>query len=490
MRNCCVFVFRRDLRLCDNTALMQTLTEKNANVVVPIFILNDAQLDPKQNPYHSKNAVRFMIESLHSLDDQLRHAGSRLLVFHAGAGGESAGEKETLQKIVAALETAHGLRTTCIASNADITPYARRRDEALRAWAASAGIRAVSVEGDYTMHQLGAAKTNKGTAFEVFTPYYRKAMRMDVASPTPFVPKAASLALFDGGRARTPGELTRSDMDAFVAPRTAAQAAASSATGGGRERALKILDAIRLNRKAVCGAYEAHHDFPAREATTRLGAYLKFGCVSVREAYAAVKQGCGRQSKLMEQLFWREFYYNVAHAFPETLAGQVGGRNAFVRHRYERARWNERADDLRRWKEGRTGVPFVDAAMRCLAETGWLHNRARMVVAMFLVRDLEIDWRLGERHFATCLVDYDPVNNNQGWCWALSYRRKLSPFRQAERFDPKCEFIRRWVPELRDVPDADVFAWPTRYEKYTKQTAYPPPMMSKKRNPPSAKKQT
>jgi deoxyribodipyrimidine photo-lyase len=242
---------------------------------------------------------------------------------------------------------------------------------------------------------------------------------------------------------------------------------------GGRQHALAILEGI-INGGAT--SYNKYRDFPAKDCTTKLGAYLKFGCLSPREVYKVIKKTCGVGSVLLSQLFWREFYYNVAYFFPEVLKGQVGGKSTYIRGKYEKtnANWNDNQEQFDAWKEGRTGFPIVDAAMRCMNQTGWMHNRLRMIVAMFLVRDLNVDWRKGERYFATQLVDYDVVNNNQGWLWSVVYRRKLNPFKQTGKFDDQCEFIKKWIPELKDVPVLDIIVWWDKGEGYPQ---YPSPMI-------------
>jgi deoxyribodipyrimidine photo-lyase len=243
---------------------------------------------------------------------------------------------------------------------------------------------------------------------------------------------------------------------------------------GGRTRALAILDGIR---KGTFKTYQKHRDFPAKEATTKLGAYIKFGCISPREIYLVAKTALGRNSLLIQQVLWREFYYNIAYHFPEVLQGQLPGKKSmYIRGKYEKSNWNVSDDYFQKWADGNTGFPIVDAAMRCLNLTGWMHNRLRMIVAMFLVRHLNIDWRKGEKYFATKLVDYDAINNNQGWCWCLTYRRTLNPFKQTGKFDPQCEFIKKWVPELRDVPVVDIIVWWEKSADYA-STQYPKMMI-------------
>ena len=457
MSSSCVFIFRRDLRVYDNTALNAAAKWASSvgNVtVIPIFIFNDNQALPKRNKYFSQHAFSFLIKALQDLAQQLKRLGGRLFVFRAVNGDEC----NVLQSVIGSL---HG--TVTVAFNADITPYAKERDAKIHAWCEARNIQIIAPTSDTTIMPLGAVTTGKGTTFEVFTPFYRKALK--VIAPLP-----EGLPRNVGWHVQPiHGQMTWSALG-----RVGIKETVGLVRRAGRHHALWLLENIKRGK---CKNYNAHHDVPHRDATTHLSASLKFGCISPREAYKVASDSCGHSSLLVQQLLWREFYYNLAIAYPEMLGGQVRRENLFPKGRFAGIEWNTDAALIHRWKTGTTGVPFVDAAMRCLEQTGWLHNRARMVVAMYLVRDMGVDWRVGERHFATKLVDYDPVNNNQGWCWALSYRRKLNPFRQAARFDPDCHFIKEWVPELHDVPSPDIIAWDTRHEKYTRTVDYRSPII-------------
>ncbi|PNH04446.1 Deoxyribodipyrimidine photo-lyase [Tetrabaena socialis] len=230
--------------------------------------------------------------------------------------------------------------------------------------------------------------------------------------------------------------------------------------------------------------YEATRDELFAE-TTRLSVYLKFGCVGVREVFRAVVQAHGVGHALIRQLFWRAFYDQVAYHFPGVLAGQVtpGKSNESLNRKYDEIRWVSSQPLFDAWCAGRTGFPIVDAGMRQLLATGYMHNRVRMVSANFLVKVLHIDWRLGERFFAQNLVDYDPSSNSGGWQWASGggadsqqYYRVFSPWLQAEHHDPGCVYIKRHIPELSTVPVADILAWHSAHVKHS--TPYPPPIVA------------
>lgn len=440
MSSVCIFIFRRDLRLSDNTAFCEACNacrEKGLSMV-PMFIFNESQINPSKNAYFSNNQVQFMVQSLRDLEKQLKDVGGVLHFAHA---------EDDIEVLV---EISKKINVKLVAFNKDITPFALKRDAAISDWCKTNGVGVVAGE-DYTLMPMDAVKTQQGKAYEVYTPFYKVAVQRPVASPKAVpnpVPKFLTHTLLKSAR----------DLDSYYTPNSWVS------QHGGRTSALAILDALKAGKFKE---YEADRNFPAKDGTTKLSAALKFGCVSPREVYHAAVRAMGKGSVLVSQLLWREYYYNIAYHYPEVLQAQVGKKhNTHVRGRFEDMRWNASERDFTKWCQGMTGVPIVDAAMRCLNKTGWMHNRLRMIVAMYLVRDLKIDWRKGEKYFATQLVDYDAANNNQGWCWVLLYRHKLSPWVQTQRFDKDCEFIKAWVPELKDVPVKDILAWKTRWRDH------------------------
>jgi deoxyribodipyrimidine photo-lyase len=269
--------------------------------------------------------------------------------------------------------------------------------------------------------------------------------------------------------------------------RSAALPTASSSHGEGGGAAMPVggerAARTRL-REFLAGAvrhYVRDRNRPDLDGTSRLSPYLRFGAISARHCIAAALALAGGErgaaagaQKWVDELVWREFYVALLDQHPRVLRG------AF-RSEFERVQWNDDDDGLRAWREGRTGYPFVDAAMRQLVQTGWMHNRARMVVASFLTKDLLLDWRLGERVFMQHLVDGDPASNNGGWQWSAStgtdaqpYFRIFNPVLQGEKFDPRGDYVRRFVPELRDVPTR----WIHRpWEAPAPPRQYPPPIV-------------
>ncbi len=401
-----VLVHRRDLRTVDNAALDRLRLTHPGLRVVHAFVLDPRQSDPRRNPYYGRRAFRFMMECVRGIE------GVEIL----RGGDESA---------LARLRRKHGGDwPRAVAFNLDYTPFARARDARLVAWCAAQGIDVVTAE-DYTLFPRGLLRPNKKTHYEVFTPFYRRALAQ----------------LDDDGAVMS---TTRRGVD-------------DEGASPHRRAALAILARVRAGEFRT---YGRDREFPALDRTTRLSVYLKFGCVSVREAMSAAR--ASGSPELVRELLWREFCAQLVAGTPRVLAGQAAGaRNESVRA--DRA-WVVAAPTLlRRWKDGTTGFPIVDASMRCLNATGFLHNRCRMIVASFLCKDMRVDWREGERYFATQLIDYDPASNSFGWQWSAGvgadappFSRVFNPWLQSAKYDADAAFIRRWVPELRAVAPAHV----------------------------------
>ncbi len=416
-----LFIFRRDLRLHDNTALHQAL--RLSTQVIPCFIFDPRQIEP--HPYQSKPGLQFMLQSIDGLQQQLQEAGGKLALYHALPG-----------QVVKQLAERQQIQAVFI--NRDYTPFSRRRDDQLADVCKQLGI-ALHAFPDSLLNEPELAVKNDKTPYKVFTAFYNHARQIPVALPQALV-KWNFLAT-DSGFA----------IDQLALPQ------AESVIKGGRKQALAILD--RLGDYAD---YQNTRDFPALDATSKLSAHLKFGTCSIREVYYAVTERLGSEHPLLRQLYWRDFFTHIAYHFP-----QVFGR-AFL-EKFADLYWDNNPDYFQAWCDGKTGFPIVDAGMRELNATGYMHNRVRMIAASFLVKDLHIDWRWGERYFAQHLVDYDPCVNNGNWQWAAStgcdaqpYFRIFNPWRQQLKFDPDCRYIYRWLPELRDFSPKTIHQWDKR----------------------------
>lgn len=410
---------RRDLRLSDNAALSAAL--RAAERVVPVFVV-----DPTlwHSPYVGQKRGAFLLGGLRALDAELRTRGSYLVV----RAGDPVAALAALQA-----ETGAG----AVYAEADVSPYARRRDVRVAAQLSLHLIAGV------TVHPPGTVLKRDGTPYTVFTPFSRAWL----ALPLP-----------------TAGELLAAPVQV---PTPAGIASAPWPDLPLPEPAFPPGEAEAQRRLAAFTAHAIYHyaeqrDRMAQEATSRLSPYLRFGMLSARqavvaalEAQAAAGDEEARQSAKtwLNELLWREFYAHILYHFPQV-------RRESFRPALRGIPWENDPARFAAWCEGRTGYPIVDAGMRQLAATGWLHNRARMIVAAFLTKDLLIDWRWGERFFMQQLLDGDPAANNGGWQWAAGtgtdaapYFRVFNPVRQGEKFDPEGTYVRRWVPELARVPE-------------------------------------
>lgn len=457
-----IFIFRRDLRTQDNVGLTNLIQDvPKSEKVVPIFIFNKKQIDPKLNPYYSKNCVEFMVQSLESVQKDVK------LHFY------------DTDNDIQVLEELHKHRGGIkrIYFNIDFTPFAIKRDEAILEWCKAHNVVCKTFE-DYTLLPLNTLTTGAGTYFSVFTPFYRKFLA-NISK----VPKVTHTSLLKAKMYNGPylGNVQPQEINVYYDKNKNDKLFVK----GGRDNALKILKKIKA--KMHFENYDKDRDYPSLDGTTRLSAYLKFGCVSIREAFETLRDTYGLEHGLVRELIWRDFYANCLFNKPRVLNGQIDSSkgNLAFKEKYDDIKWETNDEWFKKWCEGKTGVPLVDAAMRQLNTTGWMHNRCRMVVACFLVKDMLVDWREGERYFATQLVDYDPSSNNGGWQFCSStgvdaqpYFRIFNPYTQSQRFDVEAKYIKQWVPELADVPAKDIHRWDLVNQVYQEKTTYPVPMLN------------
>jgi deoxyribodipyrimidine photo-lyase len=398
-----IFIFHRDLRIEDNIAL-NSLLQKNNIKVLPIFIFNPQQIYAKNNEYFSNNAVQFMIESLEDLEKSVH------INYYEG------NDIDILKK----LSKKYNIK--CIAFNKDYTPFARKRDDIIADWCKDQDIQLITEE-DYTLFPMGSILNGSNKPYQVFTPFYRACKKQRVNRP--FTEKIKSTDIIVDVKSFNKRRYYEENKDISV--------------HGGRRLALFRLKNTMKN-------YAKTRNLPSLEGTTRLSAYIKFGCVSIREVY----HNYSKNAALQRELIWREFYAHIMYHFPHIIG------NSF-KQKYDRIKWSNNKEWFKKWCNGETGFALVDAGMNQLNQTGWMHNRVRMVVAMFLTKDLLIDWRWGEKYFATKLVDYDPASNNGGWQWSAStgtdaqpYFRIFNPDLQIKKYDKDFEYIKRWNPKYTE----------------------------------------
>ncbi len=415
------FLFRRDLRLFDNIGLAAAIAKGE---VLPVFCL-----DPRQGPghrYFSTFGFGFMADALRDLDGQLRALGSALELLPMRSDELPAWlEKRSIGLLV---------------WNRDYTPFSLERDAALEAACHARGIEVERFD-DSVLYRPGTVLQPGGEGYKVFTPFYKRAILQPVERPQPLPENARFAPASDASS----GWDRLSEIESLCGPKPRLR--------GGRTAA-----ELHLNRIESLTNYEELRNLPGVEGTTELSPHLKFGTVSPREVCWRSRDAHGQGHGIERELHWREFFLHLCHQFP-----QVYGRP--FRPEFEAVAWRNDPNDWERWVAGTTGYPIVDAGMRELAQTGSMHNRVRMIVASFLVKDLLIDWREGEAYFAQKLTDYDPAVNNGSWQWAAStgadaapYFRIFNPWLQQVKFDPHASYIKRWVPELAALPAADIHA--------------------------------
>jgi len=415
---------RRDLRLSDNQALAAAL--KQAEQVVPVFI-NTPQL--VNSPYAGEKRLAFLYEGLRALDSKLRQRGSYLVVRRG-------------DPVLALSELYQEVGAESIFAEADYSPFARRRDQT------AARSLPIHFTSGLMMYSPEAVLKAEGTPYTVFTPYSKAWL----AQPWPGdpLPAAAHIPTPPGIR----GEDVPSD------PRLPADVPFRA----GEDEAQRRLEAFAENGIFHYGEGRNRMDLAG---TSGLSPYLRFGMLSARQAAATARLAEARAADAtarrsseawLNELIWREFYLSIQAHFPETE------RYSF-RASLRDILWDNDETAFAAWCQGQTGYPVVDAAMRQLAQTGWMHNRARMIVASFLVKDLLIDWRWGELWFMQHLVDADPAANNGGWQWtagtgtdAAPYFRIFHPVLQGKKHDPEGAYVRQWVPELAQVPGRYIHA--------------------------------
>lgn len=439
-----LFIFRRDLRLDDNIGLQEAI--KQSATVILLF-----NFDPQQvgsaNHYKSLNALQYMIESLQDLAHQCAKKKSHLNITYGNV-------LRNLKKIIT---TQH---VDAVFLNLDYTSFSIKRDTAIKALCHRHHIAFNGYHDALLIGNPETLKNNAGKPYSRFAGFLKKAKTITVNKPKKTTAHTLSLTHLE----QDIGLSINKQINQLSNPNLAIK--------GGRSHAIKLLQKLKYLHQ-----YKHDRNFPALDATTHLSAAHKFGTISIRESYYAIKNIIGTQTPLINELYWRDFFTYIAYHAP-----YVFGQPFYKK--YNTITWSRNKNNFIAWCTGNTGFPIVDAGMRQLNTTGWMHNRVRMIAASFLTKDLHINWQWGEHYFATQLVDYDPAVNNGNWQWVAStgadaqpYFRIFNPWLQQKKFDPDCQYIKKWLPELKILPNTIIHGWFNTYKEY-KKINYPKPIVN------------
>ncbi|TNE54510.1 MAG: deoxyribodipyrimidine photo-lyase [Bacteroidetes bacterium] len=398
-----LFWHRRDLRIEDNTGLFQAL--KDSQSVLPVFVFDRNILDQLDK---NDRRVSYIHREVNQLKREYQEAGSDLMVLEGDPG----------QLIP---ELAARFQVDAVFTNRDYEPQAKKRDSKVRDQLNKSGI-AFRDYKDQVIFEFDEVKKQDGSPYTVFTPYSNKWLQqLEETLIETYELRAFSKNLYQGEEEFPFPELNSLGFQEtkFSFPH-------------------KSLSRQKLQQ------YDQTRDFPAKEGTSRLGLHLRFGTISIRKLVRHAQQW---NQVFLKELIWRDFYQMILDCFPESV------EHAF-RSKYDLIRWENNEEHFQKWCEGKTGYPLVDAGMRELNETGYMHNRVRMVVASFLCKHLLIDWKWGERYFAAHLLDFELASNVGGWQWAAGtgcdaapYFRVFNPMAQQQKFDRDFQYIQKWIPE-------------------------------------------
>lgn len=418
-----IFIYRRDFRIKDNTGLNECIQDTEGNIY-PVFIFTPEQVI--NNSFKSDNAVQFMCESLKELKKDIN------ITFTKG------------DYIKVLTDIIKNNNIGSIYTNTDYTKYGIKRDRDIEKLCNKMNVKFIALH-DITLYQPGTVRTGTGNIYQKFTPFYRTCLKINVDKPK-------TVKIKNDKYCKTKYKID--DIDKFYKYNK------NLNVNGGRKNAMKIVNNITDFKK-----YDDTRNILSME-TTLLSAYIKFGCVSIREVYHKIKSKFTLSHPLIRQLIWRDFYYHLGYGFIDRFGDSL-------KEKYDNIEWENNRTLFNKWKEGKTGYPVIDACMREINISGYMHNRGRLLVSSFLIKNLHIDWRWGEKYFAQSLVDYDVLVNNGNWQWTSGsgadsqpYFRVFNPWMQSERYDKECEYIKYWIPELKDVENKHIHQWDKYHTEY------------------------
>ena len=438
-----IFIFRRDLRLEDNTTL-NTLS-KSSSPILPIFIFDPQQINPNANPYFSNNCVQFMCECLQDLSSSISDKNGKLYIFE--------GSPTTILT-----KLSKELQIESVGCNRDYTPFSKERDNKITEWCHQNNAEFIQKE-DICINPIGSIRTAANKVYQKFTPFYNKASKVPVAPP---------VILRKYNFCNDKIALEETELEKYYKENK------EILHKGGRTCALEQLGKICDNEK-----YKETRDIPSIP-TTEMSAYNKFGCISIREFMKKLEETVGLENGIARQLYFRDFYYNIMEYNPRLLITGEAYEEKFNKIKWDKP--DKKMVDA--FQNAQTGFPIIDAGIRQMLATGFMHNRVRMLVSSFWTKDLLYDWRIGEMFFANNLYDYDPSQNNAGWqtvagtgASALDWFQVMNPWTQTQKFDPECKYIKKWIPELQKVKPSEILNWDKQW-KYNRKSGYPKPIVN------------
>lgn len=480
-----IFLFQRDLRLVDNTGLLAAAEHcrEDGSCILPLFIFDDHQISNK-NKWRSPSCQTFMIQSLLELNEDLMKLDSKLILLH----GDPA---EIFKSVVkaAGIDNIAG-----VYMHIDMTPFSKERRKNIRNVCEAAGIDYYELHDYLLLDEFIWTDKGETSPYKIFGPFYRATRRLKVREVAggnreikniPLCSAAAGKNFFKEFMAAKVGRIVKS-AEEFL-PNSKEEEVNIKYISGGRAAGLAILS--NLDDDHFNKYHSGRDDLTSALGGTHLSAYIKFGTISIREVFAAINshiKNTAAREAMRRQLYWRDFFYNLLWSDPNSLSSSYN-------EAFEGVKWVTDAAEVRRrltlWKEGRTGFPIVDAAMMEIKSTHYMHNRARLIVASFLTKDLLLYWRLGEKYFAKQLVDYDPAINNLNWqtvlgCgpFALKWFRIMNPWRQSAEHDSSAAYIKRWLPQLADIPAEHLHNWHEHWKEYDlKKIGYYRPILDHSR---------
>ena len=402
-----IFWFRRDLRLQDNAGLFQAL--QSGYPVVPVFIFDRSILDALEDK--DDRRVEFIHQSLSAMQEELTAIGSTLDVRYGTP-------RQVFEELLKDYEV------KAVYTNHDYEPYAIQRDQSIGQWLQHQGC-AFHTFKDQVLLEKNEVLKDDGKPYTVFTPYSRKWKAVLAANPIISYNTKKYFNQFFQQSAKQIPSLASMGFTAAGIPFPA-----------------------KTWKKELITRYKEQRDIPSLPGTSRLSVHLRFGTISIREL---AKEAGSLNETFLNELIWRDFYHMILWHFPKVVGHSF-------KPEYDQIRWRNTEKEFEAWCTGQTGYPIVDAGMRELNATGFMHNRVRMIVASFLTKHLLIDWRWGEGYFARKLLDFDLAANNGGWQWAAGsgcdaapYFRVFNPYLQTQKFDPQLKYIRKWVPEFEEL---------------------------------------